>query len=487
MALLAKLQLRQTQSLVITPQLMQAIRLLQMSGVELERFVAGEIEQNPLLAQSDETEKLAGEPSVEPGPDSPADPSMEACTELDAEPADAFPEQGGADNSGRASLDARASRSSDWDDLALDATLPASESLAEILERGIETAFGHAPADRLIAHALLGCLDEAGYLTSSLLEVAKHLGAPPAAVERVLKGCQEIAPTGMFARSLSECLALQLAERNRLDPAMQALLDNLERLAARDRAGLWALCGVDLSDLDDMIGEIRALDPKPGLAYAHAPVRTLVPDVFVRPGPDGGWTVELNDAALPRLIVDRNYCTQVSARAGEADRRYLSDCLQKASWLEKSLDQRARTVLRVASEVVRRQEGFLADGVAFLRPLNLRMVADTLGIHESTVSRAAANKTIATPRGIFEFRYFFTGAIAATTGEAHSAEAVKHRIRKLIGEECPDAILSDDAIVARLGREGIEIARRTVAKYREGMRIGSSVERRREKRLKVAS
>ncbi|HZW46826.1 MAG TPA: RNA polymerase factor sigma-54, partial [Microvirga sp.] len=403
---MAKLQLRQTQSLVITPQLMQAIRLLQMSGVELERFVADAIEQNPLLAQSDETEKLAGEPLPEAAVDSAGDPSMEACAELDAEPADAFPEQGAADNSGRGSLDARASRSSDWDDLTLDATLPASDSLAEVLERGIETAFGHAPADRLIAHALLGCLDEAGYLTSSPAEVADHLGALPAAVERVLKGCQEIAPTGMFARSLSECLALQLAERNRLDPAMQALLDNLERLAARDRAGLCALCGVDSSDLDDMIGEIRALNPKPGLAYANAPVRTLIPDVFVRPGPDGGWTVELNDAALPRLIVDRTYYTQVSARAGEADRKYLSDCLQKASWLEKSLDQRARTVLRVASEVVRRQEGFLADGVAFLRPLNLRMVADALGIHESTVSRAAANKTIATPRGIFEFRYF---------------------------------------------------------------------------------
>ena len=203
----------------------------------------------------------------------------------------------------------------------------------------------------------------------------------------------------------------------------------------------------------------------------------------------GGWAIELNDAALPRLIVNRVYFTRISARAnGDADKRYLAECLQKASWLEKSLDQRARTVLRVAAEIVRHQEGFLAEGVAFLRPLNLRMVADALGIHESTVSRAAANKTIATPRGIFEFRYFFTGSIAATTGgEAHSAEAVKHRIRKLILGESPDAVLSDDAIVAQLGREGIDIARRTVAKYREGMRIGSSVERRREKRLKVAS
>lgn len=488
MALSARLQLRQNQSLVITPQLMQAIRLLQMSGLELERFIESEVEANPLLEQGDPAEKLAGDASAEAELQSVKDPEVEACCELDAQAEDAFPEQVGPDIGLGGSLGARiGASSSDWDDISADATLPAAESLAEALERGIETAFGDAPADRLIAHALVACLDEAGYLTSSLGQIASDLGAGPAAVQRVLDKCQAIAPTGMFARSLAECLALQLAERNRLDPAMQALLDNLPRLAAGDRVGLSALCGVDATDLEDMIAEIRALDPKPGLAYAHEPVRTLVPDVIVRRAPDAGWTVELNDAALPRLIVDRVYCARVSSQVGEGDRKYLAECLQKASWLEKSLDQRARTVLRVASEVVRRQEAFLADGIAFLRPLNLRMVADSLGIHESTVSRAAANKTIATPRGIFEFRYFFTGAIAGTTGEAHSAEAVKHRIRKLIGDECPDAILSDDAIVARLGDEGIEIARRTVAKYRELMRIGSSVERRREKRLKVAS
>ena len=480
MALSAKLQLRQTLSLVITPQLMQAIRLLQMSGVELERFVASEIEQNPLLEEGEGAESPAGELATEgDGQGDGAD--------LDAEPGDVFPEQIGSDNGRSASSESRSLRSTDWDDLAFDAYLPAAESLAEILERGIGNAFANAPADRLIAEALLGCLDESGYLTLSPSEIAGRLGAAPAMVEHVLRRCQAIAPTGMFARSLSECLALQLAALNRLDPAMQALLDNLERLAAGDRAGLSALCGVDFSDLEDMVSEIRALDPKPGLAYSYEPVRTLVPDVFVRPVTDGGWTVELNDAALPRLIVDRAYCARISSRVGEGDRKYLTECLQKASWLEKSLDQRARTVLRVAAEIVRHQEGFLAEGVAFLRPLTLHMVADTLGIHESTVSRAAANKTIATPRGIFDFRYFFNGAIAATSGEAHSAEAVKHRIRRLIAEECADAILSDDAIVARLGREGVEIARRTVAKYREAMRIGSSVERRREKRLKAAS
>jgi RNA polymerase sigma-54 factor len=481
MVLSARLQLRQTQSLVITPQLMQAIRLLQMSSLDLDRFVAAEIEQNPLLDQESSGEdELAEEAGT-------GDAEMAAAAqELDADPADLSPEQAGSD-CGRGAFSGSGGNEASLDEFGLEQTLAASESLTEMLERRIDAAF-RTPAERLTALTLLCSLDEAGYLTVSVDEIGNRLGLSPAAVEKVLSCCQELAPTGMFARTLAECLALQLAERNRLDPAMQALLANLELLAARDRAALRAVCGVDAADLTEMIAEIRALDPKPGLAFTREPVRALVPDVFVRPAPGGGWTVVLNDEALPRLIVDRVYYSKVSARPQrDEDRKYLADCLQKASWLEKSLDQRARTILRVATEIVRRQDGFLADGVAFLKPLNLRMVADALGIHESTVSRAAANKTIATPRGIYEFRYFFTGAIAATSGDAHSAEAVKHRIRRMIMDESPDVVLSDDAIVARLSAEGVEIARRTVAKYRELMRIGSSVERRREKRLRAAS
>ncbi len=488
MVLSARLQIKQTQSLVITPQLLQAIRLLQMSSVELEAFVAAEVEQNPLLQQdapdSREDELFTA------GADEAVDPSLEACADIDAAAGDLFPEQVGADagSSAQPGLPSSAGPA-DWDDLDRDPGVAAPESLEVLLERRIETAFTQAAGDRLIALGLLAGLDETGYLTVTLDEVAGRLGAPLQAVERVLRRCQDLAPTGVFARTLSECLALQLAERDRLDPAMQCLLANLHHLAARDWTRLRALCGVDRADLQDMVAEVRALDPKPGLAFHHEPARVVVPDVFVRAGADGGWTVELNDAALPRLIVDRVYCAKISAKcSAEADRRYMADCLQKASWLEKSLDQRARTVLSVATEVVRRQEGFLAEGIAYLRPLNLRMVADALGIHESTVSRAAAHKTLATPRGIFEFRTFFSGALPATAGgEAHAAEAVKHRLRKLIMEEAPDAVLSDDAIVAQLAREGVEIARRTVAKYRELMGIGSSVERRRQKRLKAAS
>jgi RNA polymerase sigma-54 factor len=487
MALSAKLQVRQTQSLVITPQLMQAIRLLQMSGVELDRFVAGELEQNPLL-EADESPSSAATETDEPTELAAADGIGDA---LDAEAADVFPEQVGSDFGRTPSAAALrgGNGGADFDGFGIDQRLPASESLEAMLTRKIDAAFASVPSDRAIALGLLAGLDAAGYLTETPEAIGTRLGASSEAVERVLHACQDIAPTGMFARSLAECLELQLAENDRLSAPMRALLANLDRLAAGDRARLAVLCGVGHEGLDALIGEVRSLDPKPGLAFEHEPVATLVPDVFVRQAPLGGWIVELNDEVLPRLLVNRAYYAQVSTRlSGETDRKYFADCLQKASWLEKSLDQRARTVLKVATEIVRRQEGFLANGVAYLKPLNLRMVADALGIHESTVSRAAANKTIATPRGIFEFRYFFTGAIPATSGgEAHSAEAVKHRIRKMISEESPDAVLSDDAIVAILSREGIEIARRTVAKYRELMRIGSSVERRRERRLQAAS
>ena len=488
MALSAKLQVRQSQSLVITPQLMQAIRLLQMSGLELDRFVASELEQNPLL-EADE----GAAPAAVDGPDESAKPeeSEPIGDALDAEAADVFPEQVGSDAGFAPAPVSRAGSSGgmDFDDLGLDQRLPATESLESQLARTFEVSFADVPADRGIALALLGAIDQAGYLTVAPAALAKSLGASLEVVERILRRCQDLAPTGMFARSLAECLELQLSETARLSPPMRTLLANLDRLASGDRASLAALCGVSRDGLDAMVGEIRTLDPKPGLAFEHEPVATLIPDVFVLAAPSGGWIVELNDEVLPRLLVNRAYFAQVSSRlSGEADRKYFADCLQKASWLEKSLDQRARTVLKVATEIVRRQERFLREGVAHLKPLNLRMVADALGIHESTVSRAAANKTIATPRGIFEFRYFFTGAIPATSGgEAHSAEAVKHRIRKMISEESPDAVLSDDAIVAILSREGIEIARRTVAKYRELMRIGSSVERRRGRRLQAAS
>ena len=280
---------------------------------------------------------------------------------------------------------------------------------------------------------------------------------------------------------------MKLIDRNRYDPAMARLIENIDLLARHDYAGLRSLCGVDDEDLAEMIAELRALDPKPGSAFGATLIQPVVPDVLVRPARDGGWSVELNSDTLPRVLVNQTYYATVSRQArGEGEKSFLTDCLQTANWLAKSLDQRARTILKVSSEIVRQQDAFLAKGVEHLRPLNLRTIADAISMHESTVSRVTSNKYMATPRGIFELKYFFSASIPASGGgDAHSAEAVRHRIKALIDAESPDAVLSDDTIVKVLQDDGIDIARRTVAKYRESLRIPSSVQRRREKRARL--
>jgi RNA polymerase sigma-54 factor len=341
----------------------------------------------------------------------------------------------------------------------------------------------------MIGRHLVDLVDESGYLTGDLAEVAEKLGAPPAEIEAVLAIIQTFDPPGVCARNLSECLAIQLKERNRFDPAMQALLAHLDLVARRDFSSLRRICGVDEQDLADMIAEIRRLNPKPGLAFGSALVQPIVPDVYVRVSPEGGWLIELNSDTLPKVLVNQSYHAQVSKTTKtEQEKTYLADCLQTATWLIRALDQRAKTILKVSTEIVRQQDAFFAHGVQFLRPLNLKTVADAISMHESTVSRVTANKYMATSRGIFELKYFFTSSIAASDGgEAHSAEAVRHRIRQLIDAETAQDVLSDDTIVEKLREAGIDIARRTVAKYREAMRIPSSVQRRREKQAPAVS
>jgi RNA polymerase sigma-54 factor len=373
----------------------------------------------------------------------------------------------------------RSGGSLDSDDDGFERTLTQALSLRDHLLEQLSIAALDAE-QKLIAASLIDSIDEAGYLRADVAEIASLLGARCETVEAVLTAVQGFEPTGVAARTLSECLALQLREKQRLDPAMQALLDHLDLVARRDVGALCQHCGVDSDDVRDMIAEIRELTPKPGLAFSTEPVQPVVPDVFVREGADGGWHIELNSDTLPRLLVNSRYYAKVSAssKSGEA-KEYLVESLNNANWLVKSLDQRARTILKVSGEIVRQQDGFLTYGVRHLRPLNLRTIADMIGMHESTVSRVTSNKYIATPRGIFELKYFFTAAISAVNGhEAHSAEAVRDRIREMIEKEAGD-ILSDDRIVTLLTADGIDIARRTVAKYREGMRIPSSVERRR--------
>ena len=333
-------------------------------------------------------------------------------------------------------------------------------------------------------------VDETGYLRGDLQELANRLGAPLAMIEVTLFALQKMDPVGVFARSLAECLTLQLKEANRYDAVIGALVDNLQLLAQHNLPALRRLCRCDQSELSEMIAEIRSLNPKPGLKFGSVVVQPVVPDVIIRPRSDGGWRVELNAETLPKVLVNQSYYSIVAGTAKQVkDKTYLQDCLQTANWLVKSLDQRARTILKVSEEIVRQQDGFFAYGVQHLRPLNLKTVADAIGMHESTVSRVTSNKYMTTSRGIFELKYFFTSSIAASLDgdAAHSSESVRHRIKQLIEAEPAGDVLSDDKLVDLLKASGMDIARRTVAKYRESMNIASSVQRRRRKKMDMSA
>ncbi len=494
MALTPRLDLRPSQTLVMTPQLQQAIKLLQLSNIELAAYVDQELERNPLL-ERDEGEGDGEAPAAEEQPpENGADAAplvdgipgqeQEAPLDLDYDntwnndsPGDG--EQGWTDWGGRGGR-------SDFGDgeSGVEQTAAREVSLRDHLVGQLNMDIAD-PADRMIGSHLIEALDEAGYLGAALDEIAATLGSPVERVEAVLARLQRFDPPGIFARSLAECLALQLRDRDRLDPAMRALLDHLDLLARRDLPALMRLCGVDAEDLAEMIAEIRSLDPKPALAFDRAPTQPIVPDVLMRAAPGGGWLVELNAETLPRVLVNQRYYARIAARpCSKEDKSYLTEQLQSANWLVKSLHQRANTILKVATEIVRQQDGFFRRGIQHLRPLVLRDIAAAISMHESTVSRVTANKYMATPRGIFELKYFFTQAIAGADGaESHSAEAVRHRIKALIEGEPASVILSDDRIVEVLRKDGVDIARRTVAKYREAMRIPSSVQRRRDKAL----
>ena len=488
-AISPRLDLRQTQSLVMTPQLRQAIKLLQFSNLEATAFVEEELERNPLLERDESPEPGGPE---RPAPDQvllanavPADAATAVASDmLPAEAPVDLPEYAEPYDPGGAgdgvSFGRGGSAGFEDDERTIDDYAAPAGTLREHLSEQVRLSFGD-PAERLIGAAMIALLEPSGRLPVEDAALAAALGAEPARVAAVRERMLRLDPTGMFARDLKQCLGAQLAEKNRLDPAMQALLDNLELLARRDMKRLLAVCGVDAADLADMVAELRRLDPKPGTSFDATPPAPVVPDVLMRAEPAGGWALELNPETMPRVLVNHGFNVRALTHASREDRAFLTEKLQTANWLVKSLQQRAQTILKVASEIVRQQEGFFLHGIGHLRPLILRDIAAAVEMHESTVSRVTASKYIATPRGVYELKYFFTTAIAGTRGESHSAEAVRHRIKDMVGAESSDDVLSDDAIVAALRREGVDIARRTVAKYREALRIPSSVQRKREK------
>ena len=499
MALAAKMQMRQSQSLVMTPQLLQSIRLLQYSHFELRAFVDAEMERNPLLVADDRDGSAT----------SPVEEHCRAMLDdIDPRRLDSTAGESRAERQGETTLRQEArpdpmvnganselGRAVSYQGRTGGRSLAAPDGDFRIEDFADRTPGLHAHAlgevadalsgrtERRIGEALVEHLDESGYLQPGFEAIVQDLGVDEAMLSRVRRTLQSQAhPAGLFARSLSECLALQLERRDRLDPVMRAVLDNLDLLSRRDFAALRRLTGEDEAGLMDILAEIRGLDPKPGHAFSSDGFEAIIPDVLVTEAPDGGWTVELNPDALPRVLVDNDYLHTVRGGAlSEGERSFIGDCQQSANWLVRSLDQRAKTIVKVASEIVRRQDGFLTKGVGGLKPMTLMAVAEAIGMHESTVSRVTAMKFIATPRGTFDMRFFFTVAIASNNGgDAHSAESVKHRIKQMIDAESAGKVLSDDDIAVVLKGEGIDLARRTVAKYREALALPSSIQRRRE-------
>jgi len=511
MVLSPRLDLRQTQSLVMTPQLQQAIKLLQLSSLELSTYVDQQVEQNPFLETGDGNAPGEGSDAAEPAPAEAAlnggdgdpraldralgdDPPSYADAGLDKDfYGNVFDhDEGGGGGNGSNGSGGDGGLSGTWqsgkggsfDEHAgsFEDLLAGSTSLREMLSVQLSVDVTD-PVERMIGHYLIDLLDDAGYLGADLSAAAESLGCSMAQIEATLARLQRFEPAGIFARNLSECLSLQLADRGRLDEPMRALLAHLDLLARRDWAQLARACGVGREEILRMVAEIRTLSPKPALAFDHVVSQPVVPDVIMRPQPSGGWVVELNSETLPRVLVNNHYYVKLSRSArSKEDKQYIAECMQSANWLVKSLHQRATTILKVSAEIIRQQEGFFITGVHGLRPLILRDIAEAISMHESTVSRVTSNKFMSTPRGIFELKYFFTHAVGGSRGgDIHSAESVRHHIKALIEAETAADVLSDEGLAAILQKEGIDIARRTVAKYREAMGIPSSVQRRREK------
>lgn len=496
-------ELRQSQQLVMTQQLQQSIKLLQLSAQELQEFIDEELEKNPLLQRDDAESEHAGVADAEPVSSAHNDADADAGESraqdaFDQSQSDTYRDgfegeyaadvvESNADYSGNTSESYSASSRSGYDGdtdgegRSLEDTLSSEESLRDFLTSQIAMEFSDVPT-RALASAMIDYLDDAGYLREELEAIGKQVGAETAMVLEVLQRLQRLEPVGIFARNLEECLRIQLLDMNRLDPAMEIMLENLAMIGEGKLDQLRQLCGVDVEDFSQMIADVRRCNPKPASGFTNDAAHSVIPDVLVRRSGQDGWHIELNAEALPRVLIRKNYAAEIGTKGDKEAKRYVSEQLANASWLVKALDQRAQTIMKVAEEIVKQQDMFLMHGIRFLKPLILKDIADAIGMHESTVSRVTNNKFMATPRGTLELKYFFTSSISSAAGASEfSSKTVMYYIKEAIDAESPKNVLSDDAIVAILKRRNIDVARRTVTKYREAMHIPSSVIRRRQK------
>lgn len=468
MALQQGLQQRQTQNMAMTAQLQQSLKMLQMSSTDLSDIISNELDNNPLLAvDNGESSEVIS---------SSTDKSNNDLTELG----------GNRDNFDNESLDYK----NNWDDIGKGGDHKFENNseydLEDVIsdEKDLRThlieQFYIDVADeqeRHIGLILMDHLDDAGYFNGDLEDISINLGCVQSEVEKVLGKLQQLEPSGIFARTLAECLQIQLEEKNRLDPIMFIMLQNLELLGMRKFDILQDLCGVDEEELEEMILEIRALNPKPALGFVRKELTPGQPDLFVRKNDSGEYVVELNNAALPKLLVNKKYYQEISGSLkNKDDKKYVKGNLNSANFLIKALDQRANTMLKTAAAIVKFQQEFFEYGIKYLKPLTLAQIAEEIGMHESTISRVTSNKFMITPRGAFEMKYFFKSGVSNSGGEVAST-SVKEVIKDIIKNEDREKPLSDDGITAVLKQKGMNISRRTVMKYREAMGIPSSYER----------
>ncbi len=485
MALGLELKLRMGMQLVMTPQLQMAIRLLQMSSMDLAEYLQEELDKNPLLERSEEksvdgseerTEPPASQTANETGEtpeassDLPEPPPSEERLSTDL-PVDADWSDVYGDSHGTSSFEMPSGSEAP----PLENTLTRGDTLADHLtwQLGVSAL---NERERTLGMAIIDAIDDNGYLTVTLDNLAEITGATLEEVEDALVLIQSFEPAGVAARSLAECLRMQLKSRKLAHHPYSTLLEHLEDLARRDFRKLKRVLKVNDEELSEAVALIQSLNPKPGLAFGSDQANYIAPDVFVRKH-EGEWIVEVNPDTMPKLRINRNYESVLENRINPDDKRFLAENARSAQWLIKSLEQRSSTIYRVAESIVRFQKDFLEYGPEHLKPLILKDVADDIGVHESTTSRVTSNKYMHTHRGIFELKYFFSSSLASQSGETHSSEAVKYKIKKLVESEPPRRPHSDEKLAKLLQEQGIAVARRTVAKYRDALNIPSSSRR----------
>lgn len=487
MAITPRLEIRQSQSLLMTTQLRQAINLLQMSNVELSELIETELSQNPLL----EREEDISEKEIEKKEQSETEEPIETIEDygLDVDYDNEFDDFGSDresyDNNGDYAFEdysktRQANISEDFD--FFEDKLSHIKSLYDFLKEQIYLAF-KKNYDKIIALRLCEFLDDSGYFIGNTKKISSSLNIEEEKTLNILSKLKEFEPSGIFASSLAECLKTQLKDKNLFNEKIEILLNNLDLLANGNFAKIKNICKISTDEeLASIIKNIKAQNPKPANKFFTENTQYIIPDILVRTNKNGDYIIELNPASLPRVLINQSYVSEISKLYNKEANKYIKKQLSSASFLVKALHQRATTILRVSEEIITRQKDFFKQGVKHLRPMLLRDIAEAIEMHESTISRVTTNKFMMTPRGLFELKYFFSSAAGSySNDDTTSIISIKHKIKDIIDNESKSKILSDDKIVEMLASEEIKIARRTIAKYRDSMNIPSSSIRKKTK------